>query len=228
MRDSEGGPQGDTEAEGAGPEPPLARPEERELIASLLKGDEQVFAALVDQHHPTMLRVARAYVPARGVAEEVVQETWLAILRGLPKFQGRSSLKTWMFRILTNRAKTRAKREGRTVPMSAMGPLDEDGEPAVRPDRFTDQGHWSSPPREWRTSPEQLVVNAEVREQIVAAIATLPERQRLVVTLRDLKGWTSQEVCNVLEISHTNQRVLLHRARSKVRAVVERYLDGGS
>jgi RNA polymerase sigma-70 factor (ECF subfamily) len=201
------------------------RPEERELIARLLAGDEATFVALLDDHNDTMVRVARGFVSSRSVAEEVVQETWMAILKALPRFQGRSSLKTWMFRILTNRAKTRARREGRTVPMSAMGALDEEGQPAVDPDRFDANGMWRSPPERWGT-PEKEVGDKELQQQIDAAIETLPERQRTVLTLRDVKGWTSAEVCNVLEISDTNQRVLLHRARNKVRAALADYLEG--
>lgn len=200
------------------------RPEERELVARLLAGDEATFATLLDRYNGTMLRVARGFLSSRSVAEEVVQETWLAILEALPRFQGRSSLKTWMFRILTNRAKTRARREGRVVPMSALGPLDDDGEPGVDADRFHENGMWKAPPGSWNT-PEKGVIDTELGERIEQAIETLPERQRLVITLRDVQGWSSAEVCNVLEISETNQRVLLHRGRSKVRAILADYLE---
>ena len=197
-----------------------------DLVARLLAGDEATFRELVSRHHGTMLRVARNYVSAPSAAEEVVQETWLAILDALPRFQGRSSLKTWMFRILTNRARTRGRREGRTIPVSAMGKLDEDGQPAVDPDRFTESGMWARPPTEFAGDPTSYADRSEIREQVEGAIADLPDRQRLVITMRDLEGFSSEDVCNVLEISATNQRVLLHRARSKVRAALEAFVQG--
>lgn len=174
-----------------------------------------------------MLRVAMLYVGSRAVAEEVVQEAWLGVLRGLDRFEGRSSLKTWIFRILTNRAKTRGEREGRTVPFSARAD-DGDDEPGVAAARFLSadggppSGHWASPPR---GLPEERLLAREVRERIEAAIAALPASQRAVITLRDVDGFSSEEVCSVLAISGTNQRVLLHRARSKVRAALEEYID---
>ena len=174
----------------------------------------------------TLLRVARGYLSAEGAAEEVVQETWLAVLNGLAKFAGRSSLKTWIFRILSNRAQTRARREGRVRPISSLGALDEDGQPVVDPDRFTENGMWARPPVEFGGGPESLADRAEIREQVNLAVAGLPERQKLVITLRDLEGWSSDDVCNVLEISATNQRVLLHRARSKVRSALESFIQG--
>ncbi len=209
------------------PEIPL-HPADDACVRRLLAGDERAFVELLDKHNDTMLRVARGFLPGRGVAEEVVQETWMAVLKGLPRFQGRSSLKTWMFRILTNRAKTRSRREGRTVPMSAMGTLDDSGKPTVDADRFDTQGMWKGHPEPWSGTPEKRVVDAELQRHVEAAIKTLPERQRLVITLRDVKGWTSPEVCNVLAISDTNQRVLLHRARSKVRVALADYLEGRS
>ena len=211
------------------PKPPVEIPADHgdaELIRRLLDGDEQAFAQTVTKYHATMLRVARGYLSPPSAAEEVVQETWLAVLNGLGRFQGRSSLKTWMFRILANRARTRARREGRMMPISAMGALDEDGQPAVDPDRFTSEGVWARSPTEFAGSPDSFADRTEIRQQVEQAIETLPERQRLVVTLRDLKGWSSDEVCNVLEISATNQRVLLHRARSKVRSALESFVRG--
>jgi RNA polymerase sigma-70 factor (ECF subfamily) len=198
-----------------------ARPGEAELVASLLQGDEAAFEDLVDQHHDTMLRVARLFVRTPDVAEEVVQETWMAILKALPTFEGRSSLRTWMFRILFNRARTRAKREGRTLPFSAVG--DNDAGPPGEPP-FDAQGLWSQPPRPWEAL--DRLEEAELHAQIERAIETLPPRQRTVITLRDLKGWTSAEVCNALGISETNQRVLLHRARAKVRDALDDTLAG--
>ncbi|MBX2801163.1 MAG: sigma-70 family RNA polymerase sigma factor [Myxococcales bacterium] len=209
---------------GAHRDDPERGPGDRATVERLLAGDREAFAALVDKHNDTMLRVARAMLPSRGVAEEVVQETWLAILKGLSRFEGRSSLKTWMFRILTNRARTRARREGRTTPMSAMGKEEE----PLDADRFDTRGMWRNPPDAWDGTPEKLAVDKEIGSQIEAAIETLPERQRMVLVLRDVKGWSSPEVCNVMEISETNQRVLLHRARAKVRSVLARYLEGRS
>ena len=202
------------------------------LVESLRSGDEAAFIALVDQYHASMVRVALLYVPNRAVAEDVVQETWMGVLRGLDRFEARSSLKTWIFRILMNRAKTRAEREGRSVPFSALwDPESESDEPAVDPARFraTDpwQGHWASPPRSWGETPEDRLLSRETAGYIRTAVEALPPSQREVITLRDIEGWTSEEVCNTLGISETNQRVLLHRARSRVRQALESYLDEG-
>jgi RNA polymerase sigma-70 factor, ECF subfamily len=174
-----------------------------------------------------MLRIAMLYVSSRAVAEEVVQETWLAVLTGLERFEGRSTLKTWLFRILTNKAKTRGRREGRTLPFSALAADgDEDGT-AVGVDHFLGPdnryaGHWAAPPR---GVPEERLLAREARARIEAAIAALPDNQRAVITLRDVEGLSAEEACNVLGVSETNQRVLLHRARSKVRAAFEQYLE---
>jgi RNA polymerase sigma-70 factor, ECF subfamily len=175
-----------------------------------------------------MLRIALLYVSSRAVAEEVVQETWLAVLTGIERFEGRSTLKTWLFRILTNKAKTRGQREGRTVPFSALAADGDEGETAVEVDRFLGPGHrgawgWAAPPR---GVPEERLLAAEARERIEEAIAALPPAQRAVITLRDVEGLSAEEACNVLGLTETNQRVLLHRARSKVRAAFERYLEG--
>jgi RNA polymerase sigma-70 factor (ECF subfamily) len=200
------------------------------LVAALRRGDEAAFMELVERYQPAMVRIARMYLADRAAAEEAVQEAWLGVLRGLPNFAGRSSLKTWIFRIVANRAKTRATRADRSIPFSALGDgAGEDGEAAVDPDRFFPAGHewqgeWSSRPQSWEELPEGRLLNAETREQIRAAVAALPANQRAVIALRDIEGWSSQEVCNVLEIAETNQRVLLHRARAKVRSALERYL----
>jgi RNA polymerase sigma-70 factor, ECF subfamily len=200
---------------------------EAELLDALRAGEESGFAALVQQYHASFLRVARIYVSNRATAEEVAQETWLAVLNGLDRFEGRSSLKTWIFRILTNIARTRAQRDARSLPFSSLG--GEAGEPAVDPDRFAPAGerwagHWKSYPERWDTLPEERLVGDETRARVEDAIDRLPPTQRQVITLRDVAGWSSEEVCSALEISETNQRVLLHRARSKVRQALEAYL----
>lgn len=205
--------------------------DEAHLLAALRAGDERAFAALVDRHHASMVRLAMVYVPSRAVAEEVAQEAWLGVLQGLDGFEGRSSLKTWIFRILMNRAMTRGKRERRSVPFSALfEPSREAGEPRVDPDRFMGPeaerpGHWAHPPRRWEGEPEERLVGLETINRVARAIEELPPSQREVITLRDIEGWTSPEVCNVLGITETNQRVLLHRARSRVRRALEQYLD---
>ena len=196
-----------------------------ELVAALRARDEAAFAALVDELAPSMLRVARMYVSTHAVAEEVVQETWLAVLTGIDRFEGRSSLKTWIFRILANRAKTRGEREGRSLPFSSVGGGDGD-ERSVDPDRFLADGRWGSPPADWSALPEARLAGKETVEVAHAAIDALPETQRAVITMRDVEGWSSEEVRNVLGLSESNQRVLLHRARSKVRRALEAYLGG--
>jgi RNA polymerase sigma-70 factor, ECF subfamily len=202
--------------------------DEEALIAALRNGDEQAFAALVDLHTPALLRVARAYVPSRAVSEEVVQETWIGVMRGIDGFEGRSSLKTWIFRILTNVAKRRGSRERRSVPFAALAAAEDTGEPSVDPDRFLPAdhelfpGHWLFMPSRWPT-PEEGLLSGETREVIVAAIEELPEAQRTVLALRDIEGWSSEEVSTALEISAGNQRVLLHRARARVRTAIEDY-----
>ena len=201
------------------------------LLPALRSGDERAFAILIDKYYGSLLRLAMAYVPSRAVAEEVVQETWLGVLEGLPRFEGRSSFKTWLFRILTNRAKTRGQRESRYQALpSKKGSGEESDDPAVEPERFHNTGfwvdHWSSPPNAWdEDTPERLLLSKESREQIDKVIEALPSVQRQVITFRDIEGLTSQEVCNILDISETNQRVLLHRARSRVRRALEKYLD---
>jgi RNA polymerase sigma-70 factor, ECF subfamily len=200
--------------------------DEQRLIESLKAGDERAFARLLDEYSSALFRVAMAHVGTRSVAEEVVQETWLGVINGIDRFQGRSSLKTWIFRILTNTANTRGQRERRIVPFSALGPADD--EPSVDADRFFPPDHarypdhWALGPTAWETHEEGLL-SAETRELILRAIEALPEAQRAVVTLRDVQGWSPEEVCDALQLSDGNQRVLLHRARTKVRAVLESY-----
>jgi RNA polymerase sigma-70 factor (ECF subfamily) len=196
-----------------------------EVVRALKAGDEAVFADLVDAYSPGLMRMAMMFVRDRVVAEDVVQDTWIAVLRGIGRFEGRSSLKTWIYRILMNTAKTRGQREARSVPFSAAGGADE---PSVDPDRFLgpDQrfaGGWMLGPGDWAT-PEEELLSGEVREVILAAIDTLPETQKAVITLRDVEGFPADEVAEQLGISDGNQRVLLHRARSKVRTAIEAYL----
>lgn len=199
------------------------------IVEALRAGDEEAFRKLIRENNTALVRTAMTYVRTRDLADDVVQETWLGVLRGLDRFEGRSSLRTWIFTILTNIAKTRALREGRTLPFSAVP--DASGEPSVDPDRFRPADapylphHWASPPRAWDL-PEERAIASETRARVAAAIDALPAGQRTVITLRDVDGWTSSEVCNVLEITETNQRVLLHRARSKVRRELEKYLAG--
>lgn len=204
---------------------------DRQLLARLRQGDESAFASLVEQYHPAMVRLALGFVANRAAAEDVAQEAWIGMLRGLERFEGRSSLKTWLFRIVANRAKTRAVRDGRVIPFADLaGAGDAPDEPSVPPDRFSgapheDAGHWVSTPRSWDELPEERLLSAELQGAVQAAIDQLPPNQRAVITLRDLEGWRSEEVCNTLEISESNQRVLLHRARSKVRKALEGYLE---
>jgi RNA polymerase sigma-70 factor (ECF subfamily) len=203
--------------------------DEQCLIESLKAGDERAFARLLDEYSSALFRVAMAHVGTRAVAEEVVQETWLGVINGIDRFEGRSSLKTWIFRILTNTANTRGQRERRVVPFSALGPAADDG-PAVDADRFFPPDHarypdhWALGPTAWET-PEEGLLSAETRELILRAIDELPEAQRTVVTLRDVQGWSPEEVCDALQLSDGNQRVLLHRARTKIRASLESYFD---
>lgn len=202
-----------------------------EVVAALRAGDERTFAALIEEHGPAMLRVARMYVSSRAVAEEVVQEAWLGVISGIGRFEGRSSLKTWIFRILSNRAKTRGEREGRSLPFSALEGGSADGEErTVDADRFQSggdfAGHWTSSPFRWSELPENRLVGKETIAVAQAAIAALPETQRAVITMRDVEGWSPEEIRNVLGLSETNQRVLLHRARAKVRLALESYLEG--
>ena len=202
--------------------------DDSEIVEALRYGDDEAFRRLMDEHGSAMLRVAMSYVGSRAAAEEVLQETWIGVLRGIDRFEGRSSLRTWIFRILTNTAKTRAARESRSVPFSSLGVSEGSDEArAVEPDRFlrpdqAGEGRWASPPRRW--TPEDDLLAVETRKVILDTIAMLPPMQRAVVTLRDIEGWPADEVCDALELTDGNQRVLLHRARSKVRADLERYL----
>jgi RNA polymerase sigma-70 factor (ECF subfamily) len=200
-------------------------PSDAVLVERLRARDETTFALLLDRWSPGMRRAAAAFVSGPETAEDVVQDTWLAVIRGVDGFEARSSLRTWVYRILINIAKTRGLRESRTVPVAGLGP--EDAGPTVDPGRFQDAGgrypgHWREPPQPWPT-PETEAMTREARRHIEEALVKLPHRQRIVITLRDVDGYTSDEVCQLLEISPANQRVLLHRARAAVRARLENY-----
>jgi RNA polymerase sigma-70 factor (ECF subfamily) len=198
------------------------------LVERLRAGDEEAFMDLVARWSPSMLRVARMYVPTQAAAEDVVQETWLAVLTGIDRFEERSSLRTWVYSILVNRARTRGERERRTLPFASLAR--EEGESdfdAVDADRFIHDGAqlgaWAAPPVRWWEEPERALDSAEAVKRIEAEIEKLPETQRMVITMRDVLGMSSEDVRSALDITETNQRVLLHRARSKVRAGLEDY-----
>jgi RNA polymerase sigma-70 factor, ECF subfamily len=210
------------------------RPDEAELalVAALRRGDEAAFMTLVERYHGALVRLALAYVPDRSSAEEVAQDTWLGVLQGIGRFEGRSSLRTWIFRILVNRAKTRGVRERRSQPFSDLASDRDDDGPTVDPDRFVPDGqagagHWAAPPRPWEYRPDDRVLAGELRGVIAAALDGLPPRQRTVITLRDIEGWSADEVRATLDLTEGNQRVLLHRARAKVRRELEQYFDAG-
>jgi RNA polymerase sigma-70 factor, ECF subfamily len=209
-------------------------PEDRALVDALRCGDEDAFARLVGEHHASLRRVARLYVANAAIADEVVQDTWLGVIRGIWAFEGRSSLKTWIFRILVNRARTRAVRESRRAPFTGTLPMesDDEAEPSVSPEHFLSvddasaSGHWARPPRDPGLSPERSLLTKELGEKLRTVIDALPSNLRIVLWLRDVEGWSSEEVCNALAIQETNQRVLLHRARSRARGALEPYLEG--
>jgi RNA polymerase sigma-70 factor (ECF subfamily) len=189
------------------------------LLRRLRDGDEQAFVVLVERYHPPMLRLALTFVRSQAVAEEVVQDTWLAALRGLGRFEERSSLRTWLFTILVNRARTTGVREARSVPIADAGP-------AVDASRFGPSGAWAAPPEHWVEEAEERIDAGKLNELLRTGLAVLPPRQREVVLLRDVEGLSSADVCQVLTISEANQRVLLHRGRSRLRQVLETELGG--
>jgi RNA polymerase sigma-70 factor (ECF subfamily) len=207
----------------------MARTVDEPLLLRLRGGDEAAFRTLVERHHATMVRVARGFVPSRAVAEEVAQEAWLGVLQGLDRFEGRSSLKTWIFSILVKRARTRGERERRTVPFSSLVSDEADGsEPAVDADRFLGPdhrwaGHWAAAPQPFDGPAERLLAG-ETMDIVRRAVEELPPAQRTVISLRDIEGWDAPEVCALLGVSEGNQRVLLHRARSRVRTALEEHL----
>lgn len=201
------------------------------LVQALRDGDEEAFAQLVDELNPPLIRLALAHVPSRAIAEEVVQDTWLGVINGIDRFEGRSALRTWIFQILLNNARTKGVREKRTLPFASFRRRAEEGrdEPAVDADRFQGRrgdhpGQWARPPVEWG-SPELRLAADETRDVLLEAVAALPPRQREVLALRDIQGYSAAEARNALGLSETNQRVLLHRGRSKVRAALERHFD---
>jgi RNA polymerase sigma-70 factor (ECF subfamily) len=214
------------------PPPTTEADEELRLLDALRQGDEAAFMRVVDRYHGRMVRLALVYVGDQDVAEEVAQEAWLGVLRGLPRFEARSSLRTWIFHIVVNRAKTRAGREGRSIPFSALWEETDADEPMEDPAQFLPAdhprwpGHWVSFPRSWEQVPEERLLAIETLAYIGEAIEGLPPNQRMVITLRDVEGLPSDEICNVLGISETNQRVLLHRARTQVRRALAHYLVG--
>jgi RNA polymerase sigma-70 factor (ECF subfamily) len=190
------------------------------LVEKLRARDKDAFAALVRELHGSLVRVAMMFVKSRATAEEIAQDTWGNVLASLDRFEGRSSLRTWIFRICTNRAKTLAGRESRSTPFSE---LEEPGETPVDPSRFNAAGMWADPPNAWTDeTPERVLDRAEAVQEIQRTLAEMPPMQRAVLTLRDVQGLESEEVCNVLELTESNQRVLLHRARSRVRQALEK------
>lgn len=210
----------------------LLKVDDSGLVQALQAGDERVFAAVMNYYSGSLLRLAMAYVPSRAVAEEVVQETWMGVFEGIDRFESRSSFKTWLFRILTNRAKTRGIRESRYEPVGLKASTTEvDEGPTLEDSLFvaegSGKGHWKDPPQGWNPeTPERMLLSKECRAAIEQAIEQLPAAQRQVMTLRDLEGVGSEEVCNILNISETNQRVLLHRARTKIRRELNAYVQG--
>ena len=208
---------------------PAAVPRNDEaLVAALRSGDERAFASLVEGHGPAMLRFAHLFTRDEELAQDAVQDSWIAVLNGIDRFEGRAALRTWIFGILLNRLRARIRREERSIPFSRLGDLRND-EPTVDPERFLPADHprwphhWAVPPKSWGASPEDHLLSAEVRELVDRAIATLPPGQRAVVTVRDVEGWSAPEACEALGISDANQRVLLHRARAALRRALDDY-----
>jgi RNA polymerase sigma-70 factor, ECF subfamily len=209
--------------------------DEAALVAALRAGDERAFAWLLDHHDGPLRRFARTFVASEAAADEVVQETWLAVIEGIDRFEQRSSIKTWIYRILVNKARTRGVRDKRSVPFSSIAQGGSAGDPAglgptfpadrfLPPDHPEWPGHWASPPPDWENLPQQRLEARETLAQVRQAIDDLPSPHREVITLRDVQGWSSAEVCNLLDLTAANQRVVLHRARAKVRAALESYL----
>ena len=228
---------GVTEASGPAPlsGPPAVHTgdADADLVAGLKRRDEAAFVTLVERYQGPLLRLALVYCRSRDIAEEVVQDAWLGVLKGIDRFEGKAAFRTWLFRILVNRARTNAGREGRTLSFSSLeDEAGSPGEPAVSPERFRPADdkwphNWAVPPRSWGESADAKLLSSETMELVKRAIDALPPAQQQVITLRDIEGLTAEDVCNVLTISETNQRVLLHRARSRVRAQLERHFSDG-
>jgi RNA polymerase sigma-70 factor, ECF subfamily len=204
--------------------------EDAQVVERLRAGDEAAFAMLIHEYSGAMLRVAQMYVSSPAVAEDVVQEAWLGVLNGIDRFEGRSSLKTWIMRIVVNIGISRGEREARTVPFSTFA-SEEGDEPVVDPERFRDErdgfpGHWRAYPGNWASLPDEALLGRETLDVVMRAIEELPDAQRVVITMRDVAGCGAEEVCGALDVTEGNQRVLLHRARSHVRSALERHLDG--
>jgi RNA polymerase sigma-70 factor (ECF subfamily) len=203
---------------------------EASLLRRLQDGDREAFRVLVQREHAGLLRFAETFVPSRAVAEEVVQETWLAVYTGIGRFEGRSSIRTWLYRICANIARSRGERERRTVPASSLDGELGRSEPAVPLERFVGpdgRGAWAQPPARWDEIPEERFAASRTLDVVASAARALPDHQQRVFVLRDIHGWSSQEVRALLELSEVNQRVLLHRARSKVRAALEATMEVG-
>jgi RNA polymerase sigma-70 factor, ECF subfamily len=219
--------------EGLAPNSHAVSLQDSALLDALRRGDEDAFARLVGEHHASLRRVARLYVANAAIADEVVQDTWLGVIRGIWAFEGRSSLKTWIFRILVNRARTRAVRESRSAPFTGTLSTEGGAEPespvspahSLARDDSPAPGHWAPSLPDPDSSPERSLLAKELGERLRTVIDALPSNLRIVLWLRDVEGWSSDEVCNALAIQETNQRVLLHRARSRVRAALEPYLE---
>lgn len=197
-------------------------------IAALQEGDHAAFRTLVSELNPGLARLAGTYVPS-AIADEVVQETWMAVIKSIDSFEGRSALKTWIYRIMLNKVRTLAGREAKIVPFTSVGANSEPDRPAIEADRLVHpdfgQGYWPEAPPRWETLPAERLEVRETTAQVAKAINQLPDAQREVVTLRDIDGWTAEEVCNALRISSVNQRVLLHRGRVAIREALEDYLS---
>jgi RNA polymerase sigma-70 factor, ECF subfamily len=201
------------------------------LVAALRAGDDDAFAWLLDRYNGPLRRLARTFVGSSATAEEVVQETWLAVIEGIDRFEQRSSLKTWTYRILMNKARTRGVRDSRSVPFTAVVGAGDDLGPIFPADRFLPPdhprwpGHWAAEPPAWEGLPPEHLEARETVERVRAAIDQLPDVHKLVITCRDVEGWSSAEVCDLLDLTPANQRVLLHRARAKVRSALEDYFS---
>lgn len=201
---------------------PTPAKEDEELLPLLKEGDEQAFSALVARYHKRLVRLAQSFVHTAASAEEVAQETWLAVLGGIDQFAQRSSFKVWLFRILTNRAKSRAEREARSIPFSSLDAAGDDSLPGELACQFGQNGHWLSPLAKWeQDTPEKLLLSHELRSLLQQGIEQLPPTQRAVLVMRDMEALDAEDVCKLLDLTDANQRVLLHRARTSLRYILD-------